>query len=107
MGGDFYYVQGPSYFSAQGPMPPPWIPPRVPLQPFNAQLDLPVRAVALASGSVFLGGDFTQAGGQSRYGLAKLDASGNAQPWDAALAPGASVHALATSGSLLYAAGQL
>ena len=66
-----------------------------------------VRAVAVSSGSVFIGGVFSDAGGVARPGLAALDArTGTAQPFDPQLTEGF-VTSLAVAGRTLYAAGAL
>ena len=71
---------------------------------FNAQMNSGARAIALGATSLYVGGGFGQAGGQSRSHVAALDSgSGNATAWN----PGADgeVTALALSGTTLIAAG--
>lgn len=59
-------------------------------------------------GSVFVGGWFFSIGGESRGGLAKLDAHGVADPtWNPATSPlGAAVMGMALDGDALYVGGQ-
>ena len=62
-----------------------------------------VHALAVGGGRVYVGGDFVNAGGTRRGGIAKLDAAGDLASW----APNAdsTVYALAISGSVVYAGG--
>jgi hypothetical protein len=55
---------------------------------------------------LFVGGDFTEVGGQVRNGLAVIDpVTGSVAPWDAASPEGASFQALYVDGNRLYAGG--
>ena len=65
-----------------------------------------VRALALASGSLFVGGNFTSIGGVARTGLAKLDAGSGAVDagWVADITGGAVIELL-VDGAQLYVAG--
>jgi len=56
------------------------------------------------SGGWYLGGGFTSVGGQSRHGLAHLDASGRLTAWDPNV--GGSVFAVAVSGGTVYVGGE-
>ncbi len=78
----------------------PWVP-----QLSGAALG--VRALAVTSDRVYIGGDFTTVGGLSRSGLAAVDrASGAVLPFAPQLSGGLPlVEAVALSGSLIYAAG--
>jgi hypothetical protein len=63
-----------------------------------------VRVITISGSTVYVSGEFTGIGGQTRNGLAALDAStGNATPWN----PNADgrVSALAVSGSTVYVGG--
>jgi hypothetical protein len=82
---------------------------------FNPAPDSTVHALAAHSGTathpstLFVGGDFTAIGGQSRLGLAELDLSGNTLSWNPG--DGGEVDALAVTGYGLaplhvYAGGQ-
>lgn len=63
-----------------------------------------VHALAVVGGTVYVGGDFSNVGGQRRRNLAAIDASGRVTVWN----PDASgpVFALAPSGDTLYLGGQ-
>jgi len=64
-----------------------------------------VAAIAVSKGTVYVGGDFTEIGGQPRNHIAALDpASGAATSWDPN-ADGTEVYALAVSGNTIYAGG--
>lgn len=65
-----------------------------------------VRALAVGPSLVYAGGTFSQAGGQSRAGVAALDAAGLATAFNANLnGAAAGVNALVLNGSTLYLAG--
>jgi hypothetical protein len=77
---------------------------------WNPRANSVVDAIALAGGTVYVGGDFSSKGdtvnsigGQHRDHIAALDAAGNATSWN----PGADQHvgALAVVGNLVYAGG--
>ncbi len=64
-----------------------------------------VRALVVSGGTVYVGGDFTIVGGQSRASIAALDsATGLATAWDPSA--NGSVQSLARSGETVYAGGQ-
>jgi hypothetical protein len=72
----------------------------------------PVAALALAGSTVYVGGNFTGLGGQTRTGLAALDSeTGGASSWNPVLsgiggiAP--NVTSLAPAGGMIYATGPL
>jgi len=71
---------------------------------WNPNANGSVHALAVSGSTVYVGGEFTNIGGQTRNNIAALDAStGNATTWD----PNANfkVVALAVSGSTVYAGG--
>ncbi len=67
----------------------------------------PVRALAVSGSTVYAGGDFTSIGGQDRNQIAALDATtGATTAWNPnAIGGTRAVHALAVSGSTVYAGG--
>jgi hypothetical protein len=70
----------------------------------NTTSDVTVRALAVSGTTVYVGGNFTSIGGQSRSRIAALDAaSGSATAWDPNA--GGSVSAVAVSGATVYAGG--
>ena len=71
----------------------------------NPSGDVPyVRALAVSGSIVYVGGYFSSIGGQTRQGLAALDAAtGNATAWNPS--PSWGILALAVSGPLVYAGG--
>ena len=73
---------------------------------FRADAAATVRALALGGGSLYVGGDFTQLGGQSRSRLAAVDATTGAVRSDFRLGASSAVRALALSGQRLYVGGQ-
>lgn len=77
------------------------------------QVNGQVNAIAVSGNRVFIGGSFTQVGGQTRYNLAAIDATtGAVDPsWNASTGfsstdHGGPVDALAVSGPRLYVGGQ-
>lgn len=71
---------------------------------WDPHADGPVTAMTTKDFSIAVGGSFFQIGGETRVGVAELDAStGLATAWNAGL--GGSVRALAWSGSVLYVGG--
>jgi len=63
-----------------------------------------IRALAVSGSTVYVGGGFSSIGGQSRHGIAALDATtGNATDWIPN--PDSGVGALAVSGSTVYVGG--
>ena len=73
------------------------------LSTWNPSADTTVNALAVSGSTIFVGGGFTQVGGQARSRLAALDLTGAATAWN----PGAdaAANALAATGSLVYAGG--
>jgi glucose/arabinose dehydrogenase len=66
---------------------------------------LTVRALAISSNAVYIGGNFTSLGGQPRSQLGAVDKSnGNALPWNPGV-PANTVYALAVSGNVVYIGG--
>jgi trimeric autotransporter adhesin len=84
----------------------PWNP-----APFSTQLNSPgspydglIYALALSGGQVYVGGDFTDIGGQKRSGVAAVDTTlGLASSWDPEL--NSYVVAIAVTGGTVYAGG--
>jgi len=71
--------------------------------------DLPVNALAVTADAVFAGGHFTTIGGAGRNAVAKLSPTGTGAAdatWDAKLADGAIINALATAGTDVFLGGQ-
>jgi outer membrane protein assembly factor BamB len=73
--------------------------------PWDPDTDAPVRAIAVGSSAVYLGGTFLQVGTTASHRLAAVDpATGAVEPgWQASA--NAAVYALTTAGSRLYAGG--
>ncbi|MGQ0720944.1 MAG: FlgD immunoglobulin-like domain containing protein [Candidatus Eiseniibacteriota bacterium] len=71
--------------------------------PYSRVEGVVMAVVPDVSGGWYIGGAFTEVGGQPRANLAQLDAAGNVTPWN----PGAdaTVRVLAISGSTVYAGG--
>jgi len=77
------------------------------LPSFDAGANNTVLDLAVANGTVYAGGRFTQLTGQTRVGLGALDATtGAASSWRADLSSGGRGRGLAVSGPDLYVAGQ-
>lgn len=72
---------------------------------FNAQVNGPVRALALVGGRLVIGGKFTKAGGITVSNLAAVDATGVAVPGWTGTANN-QVNALLTVGDKVYVGGQ-
>jgi hypothetical protein len=71
------------------------------LNAWNAHADGSVRALVTdAAGSLYVGGYFTQLGGQARSYLAKLDQAASATAWDASADAGVSALGLDELGNL-------
>jgi trimeric autotransporter adhesin len=74
------------------------------LLPWNPNVNGEVRALAVAGQRVYLGGNFSQVGGQNRRRLAAVDAgSGAATAWNPQVS--AKVNALATDGATVWLGG--
>jgi outer membrane protein assembly factor BamB len=73
--------------------------------PWDPDTDAPVRAIAVGTGEVYLGGTFLQVGSTARHRLAAVDPdTGAVEPaWMAST--NAAVYALATAGGDVYAGG--
>jgi trimeric autotransporter adhesin len=68
-----------------------------------------VNALAVSGTTVYVGGRFTNIGGQTRNSLAALDATvatNNAKAWDPNMSAGGAVFAMTLSGTTVYAGGQ-
>ncbi|MCX7047590.1 MAG: hypothetical protein NTX50_19160, partial [Candidatus Sumerlaeota bacterium] len=70
---------------------------------WNPSANGPVYALAVSDATIYVGGDFSIIGGQTRNYIAALDSSGAATAWN----PNATwtVYALAVSGTTVYAGG--
>jgi PQQ-like domain len=73
--------------------------------PWNPDTDAPVRAIAVSSGEVYLGGTFLQVGTTARHRLAAVDPTTGAVDAGWTASTNAAVYALATAGGDLYAGG--
>lgn len=73
--------------------------------PFRADASATVRALVLRGGSLFVGGDFTTIGGQSRSRLAEVSADSGAVVTDFRVNTTGAVRALAAGGDRLYVGG--
>jgi hypothetical protein len=82
--------------------------------PWNAdvrsehRLEQPIRCMAMAGDTLYLGGSFTNVAGQTRNGLAAVDAAtGALKEWDANLGPSyVSVNAMNVVSNTLYIGGE-
>ena len=63
-----------------------------------------VRALAVAGGVVYVGGQFDRVGGVTRHNLAAVDATGAVMPWNPD--PNGPVYALQPIGDLVYVGGR-
>ncbi len=76
--------------------------------PVNGVSDGTVNALVISGSTIYAGGDFTSIGGQTRNGIAALNASGAVTAWNPDATWGdwqGSIAAIAVSGSTVYVGG--